>query len=107
MKIRYIIINETAEFSKHEFKEYGNAADALTASGMQNGSFTQIGEFETFEAAKAELAKYHTEYGLMSGYAGVKFYAADIYYIEEQKYNEEWDEWESTGDYEFAEETEI
>ena len=107
MNTRYVIINESAEFSKHDFKQYGNAADALTASGMQNGSFTQIGEFETFEEAKAELAKYRTECGLVSGYAGVKFYAADIYYIEEQQYNEDWNEWEPTGDYEFAEETEV
>lgn len=38
----------------------------------------------------------------MSGLAGVKFYSADIYYIEEQECDEEYDEWQPTGDYEAA-----
>lgn len=106
MKTKYIIINETTEIPSRDFKEHGSIADALTARGLQNGSFSQNGEFETLEAARAELAKHRTAYRIQAGFAGVRFYAADVYYIAERGYNDDWDEWEDTGSYEFAEEAE-
>lgn len=107
MKTRFVIINETPEISVRDFRTSGTLFNALCINGLQNGSFDEIAVCETMNEARDELAKYRSSAALTSGFAGVKFYSADIYYIEEQEYDEEYDEWQPTGDYEAAAEEEI
>lgn len=76
--------------------------DALCINGLQNGSYDEVVACETLEQARCELEKYKSSACLSSGFSGVKFFSADIYYIEEQEYDEEYDEWQPTGGYEAA-----
>lgn len=99
---RYVIINEyPVELSTKAVKS-NTLFDALCVNGLQNGNFEEIAICETMEQARDELKKYKSSACLSSGYANVKFYSAEIYYIEEQEYDEEYDEWQPTGDYEAA-----
>lgn len=106
--MRYAIINEpNVEISANEFKKYGNIVDAHTANGMQNGTFAIKDIADTLEEAREKLKAYKCSYGKTSGFAGVKFYGADLTYIAEQEWDTEYEEWNDTGDYEYAEVEEV
>lgn len=92
---------ERTEISKQQFKKYGNLVDAFVADGM-NCTADSLGVFDDRAKALASLENYKCSAHLVSGYANVKFYEADMIYLEEQSYNEDWEEWESTGNYDFA-----
>lgn len=101
---RYAIINEPhVEISVNEYKKYGDIINAHIANGMRNGTYDTIEVFDTFEEAKAKLKNYKCSYTLTNGFANVKFYLADFTYIAEQEYDSDYEEWEDTGNYEFAE----
>lgn len=113
-KIRYQLINEEAEMPldfKKRYKErsYEDAsvADFLCITGMQNGGYSVIGTYDDFESASLALSKLTTQYRIVSGMVN-KFYVADIYYVEEQELvDEEDEEWQPTGNYDFAKEEEV
>lgn len=105
---RYAIINEpSVEISARDMKQYGNIIDAHVANGMMNGTFTIVDTADTIEKAREKLARYKCTYGMTSGFAGVKFYSANLTYFAEQEYDDDYEEWNDTGDYEYAEVEEI
>lgn len=99
--MRYVIFNENCELNHRDVKKYGSYIDAYTANGLQNGSYKIIAEFHNYEEAKKELEKYRCT--VSERRTAVSFYAMDAYYIEEQEWNEYAEEYEPTGDYDFAE----
>lgn len=99
---RYAIRNIShAEISKRDYDKYGNILDAFIANG-NNYTYDEIGVFDDLEKAKEELQKYKCSYGLANGWANVSFYSANLYYIEELEYDEDYEEWENIGIYDFA-----
>ncbi|MBQ4534886.1 MAG: hypothetical protein IJA18_06765 [Ruminococcus sp.] len=99
--MRYKVINESNEINKRDVKEYESIIDACVSNGLQNGSFKVIAEFDNYEEAKKELEKYRCT--ISERRTAVSFYSMDVYYIEEQEWNESAEEYEPTGDYDFAE----
>ncbi|MBE6904595.1 MAG: hypothetical protein E7480_08325 [Ruminococcaceae bacterium] len=99
--MRYVIFNESSEFSKRYVKGYESIIDAYVSNGLQNGSFTVIAEFDNYKEAKKELEKYRCTVNEYK--TAVSIFDADVYYIEEQELNEYTGEYEPTGDYDFAE----
>ena len=100
---RYVIINEPCEISINEFKKYGNIIDAHMANGMRNGTYSIVEVFDTLEEAMVKLKEYKCTYRITSGFANVKFYIANLIYIVEQEYNNDYEEWKNTDEYDFAE----
>lgn len=99
--MRYVVFNESNELSKRDVKKYDSIIDAYVSNGLQNGSFKVIAEFDNYEEAKKELEKYRCT--VSERRTAVNFYSMDVYYIEEQEWNEYAEEYEPTGDYDFAE----
>lgn len=70
--------------------------------GLQNGYFKIIAEVATLEEARKILSENIISVKKIS--ATVKRYSADLYYIEEQEWDEDMEEWETDLDsLEFAE----
>jgi hypothetical protein len=96
------LYKETAEISEHAFKLHnGDIIDALFEKDRD--SMEAIKSFDTSEEALAELKKYSCTYYRTKGFANVYFYACEYWYIEEEEYNEDYEEWEPTGNSDFAE----
>ena len=105
---RYAIIKEKAEISRSDFERSdGDIFGAVSAKGMQNGSFNTLGTVETREQALDILAEYQTTLRLVDGLNNKPFFESDLFYIEEQKYDEENEEWNATGNYDAAEQGKI
>lgn len=99
---RYTLFKETAEISEGAFKKYdGDIINALFEKDRD--SMKAVKSFDAREEALAELKKHNCTYYRTSGFANVYFYACEYWYIEEEKYNEEYEEWEATGNSDFAE----
>jgi len=99
---RYTLFKETAEISEKAFKEHdGNIINALFEKDRD--SMEAVKSFDTREEALAELKKYSCTYYRTKGFANVYFYACEYWYIEEEEYNEDYEEWEPTGNSDFAE----
>lgn len=100
-----------AEISQRAMNEYENIIDAFTADGM-NYKSDELGTFDNREKALEELGKYRCTAKAMTSYGVLvsinecmkpKYYEANMIYLEAQEYNEDWEDWESTGEYDFAE----
>lgn len=99
---RYTLYKETAEISDDIFKKLdGDTIKALL--GKDRDSMEAVKSFDKREEALAELKKYSCTYYLTKGFANVYFYACEYWYIEEEEYNEDYEEWEPTGNSDFAE----
>lgn len=99
---RYTLFKETAEISERAFKKHdGDIINALFEKDRD--SMEAVKSFDTREEALAELQKHSCTYYRTSGFANVHFYACEYWYIEEEEYNEEYEEWEVTGNSDFAE----
>ena len=99
---RYTLFKENAEISETAFKKYdGDIINALFEKDRD--SMEAVKSFDTREEALAELQKHNCTYYRTSGFANVHFYACEYWYIEEEEYNEDYEEWETTGDFDFAE----
>lgn len=101
--IRYTLYNERNEISTRAFKEHGGDIIAALFEKDRDGG-EAIKSFEAKEEALAALADFRCTYSQSSGFAGVPFYACDYYYIEEEKYDEEYEEYRINNEFsEFAE----
>ena len=100
---RYTIFRETAEISEKAYKKYdGDIISALFEKDRDGGD--PIKTFETKEEALEALKNYRCSGYRASGFAGVYFYACEFYYVEEEEYDEEYEEWEISDDFtEYAE----
>lgn len=95
---RYVLFKENAEISEKSFKKHdGDIINALFEKDRDGGDIVQI--FDTLDEAIAELKNYRCTYYRTSGFANVSFYACEFYYIEEEEYNEDYEEWEINNEY--------
>ena len=102
-KLRYVVYEEDDEISVKDFDKYnGDITDAAINNGLKNGRFDVKGIYDSFEKAKNSLDSFYCTYDLRSGHGNVKFYYAKFYYIEEEMFDEDNEEWYGTGNYEFA-----
>ena len=109
---RYVIKKIAgAEISTRAMREYENAIDAFIADGM-NYKPDELGSYESREQALEALKEHRCTVKAMTSYGVLvavdecdkpKFYEADMVYIDEQEYDEDFESWESTGECEFAE----
>lgn len=99
---RYTLFKETAEISERAFKKHdGNIINALFEKDRD--SMETVKTFDNREEALAELKKHRCTYDRKSGFASVYFYSCEYWYIEEEEYNEENEEWDLTGNSDYAE----
>lgn len=103
---RYTLFRETAEISEKAFSKHnGDIINALYEKDRD--SMEPIESFDSREAALDELKKHHCTYYRTSGFANVYFYMCEYWYIEEEELDEEYEEWEQTGNCDFAEVEEV
>lgn len=89
---RYLVISEKAETKTED------VINEAMNEGLQNGYYTVLAEVETIEDARKILSQ-HKIHPEKSG----KRYESYLVYAEEQEYDEDSEQWETTGTYEFAE----
>lgn len=93
---KWEIINETSELKATT--KASEIIDKFFESGIGNGTTAVIANVETLEEARKLLADYRCTSRIMSTVR-----MCDFYYAAEVEYDEDYDEWEQTGNYEFAE----
>lgn len=100
--LRYRIYHETRELSKFNLKRAdGDFINACASEGMLNGSYDVLGEYGTMEEARKALTQYKCGMITTQGFA-TSFFSCDLYWFEEEEYDEDYDTWEFTGNSEFA-----
>lgn len=100
--VRYTLFKETAEISERAFKKHdGNIIDALFEKDRD--SMEAVKSFDNRQEALDELKKHQCTYYRTSGFASVCFYSCEFWYVEEEEYNEEYEEWDLTGNSDYAE----
>lgn len=97
---KWEIIKETSELKANT--KASEIIDKFFESGIGNGATTVITTVETLEEARKLLADYKCTSRIMSTFAS-KVRMCDFYYAAEVEYDEDYEEWEQTGNFEFAE----
>lgn len=101
-EIRYTLFVEYAEISEEAFKKYnGNIVDALFEKDRDSAKKAKT--FSNKEEALNELKKHKCTYYRTSGFANIYFYTCEYWYIAKEKYDEFYEDYEQTGDCDFAE----
>ena len=100
MKTRYRIVHEPyVEISFMAMRKSGfYLIDAHMVEGVLNGTFETVAVFFDIEEARRELSKYRCSSHVASGSSGTKFIAAEFYFIVEDTYNEELEDWDNETD---------
>lgn len=76
--------------------------DKLFENGIGNCTKDTVATVETLEEARDVLGNYKCTSRIASAFAS-KVRIGDFYYAAEVEYNEDYEEWEQTGNFEFAE----
>lgn len=87
---KYLVIEEPIETRTEDI------ISEAYEQGLKNGYFKIIAEVATLEEARKILSENIISVKRIS--APVKRYSADLYYIEEQEWNEDMEEWETDLD---------
>lgn len=87
---KYLVIEEPIETRTEDI------ISEAYEQGLQNGYFKIIAEVANLEEARKILSENIISIKRIS--APVKRYSADLYYIEEQEWNEDMEEWETDLD---------
>ncbi len=88
---KYLVIEEPIE------TRTSDVISEAYEQGLQNGYFEIIAETESLEEARKILAE-NTIIVSSSRTAGGKRYSANLYYLEEQEWDEDIEEWETNLD---------
>ena len=88
---KYLVIEEPIE------TRTSDVISEAYEKGLKNGYYKVIAETENLEEARKILAE-NTIAVSSFRTAGGKRYSADLYYIEEQEWNEDMEEWETNLD---------
>lgn len=100
---RYRIYHETRELNKRNLKQAdGDFINACASEGLLNGSYEILGDYENIEEARKALSQYKCGMMKVQGFV-TSFFSCDLYWFEEEEYDNDYDEWEFTGNSEFAE----
>lgn len=90
--IRYALFSESAEISERSFKKHqGDIIDALFEKDRDGGSI--IKTFDSKESALSALQEYKCTAFRSTGFSGIAFYYCDYYYIEQQQYDDDYDDY--------------
>lgn len=60
-----------------------------------------VAEFNNLDDARKALATYPKAEYTKSSYVITVYTCKEVYFISEQEYNEEWEEWEDVGNYDY------
>ena len=110
---KYAVITEPhIEISKASLnaakkeRPYDSFTNQLIAAhcmnGMRNGATTIVGEYSTLDEARNALKAFRCSYSETSAFANTSFFSVSLTYIEEYSYDEEYEEWNEEGEYDFA-----